>query len=224
MPAAEADADGLLRDELVPRLDARLQILPGELRATLVLLLVLLLVLPLVLLVPLMLILLQPPYGLGFGFHSTQSSNMVLQQAPAKAAVYGIAVGKPTAVTITFSDKSGNAPPVTVTAQVGVNVTQQPFGPGFDGMSTTPSWGMKIPGAKQNTPWLMWKAFLPPTPAGGDYEILAKCTGCTEDGSYSSANITNVTFGDVWHCSGAAAAPAATRFACSCCCSCCCSR
>ena len=50
-------------------------------------------------------------------------------------------------------------------------------------------------------PHITWKAFLKPAPAGGNVTISAVCTGCTEDGSFSNINISNVVFGDVWHCS-----------------------
>eukprot|EP01050_Picozoa_sp_SAG11_P013103 SAG11_NODE_1508_length_4775_cov_1.760693_4_plen_123_part_00 len=46
----------------------------------------------------------EPPYGQGFAFLSSLGSDMVLQQAPAKSAVYGIAVGKPSAVKVTVTD------------------------------------------------------------------------------------------------------------------------
>ena len=43
-----------------------------------------------------------------------------------------------------------------------------------------------------------WKAFLKPTAAGGSYTITATCkTGCT-----GTIAIKDVTFGDVWYCSG----------------------
>ena len=43
-----------------------------------------------------------------------------------------------------------------------------------------------------------WKALLKPAAAGGNYSITAKCTaGCTGE-----ASIVDVTFGDVWYCSG----------------------
>ena len=45
-----------------------------------------------------------------------------------------------------------------------------------------------------------WIAYLPPTPAGGDYTITATCTsGCVNS---STASINHVTFGDVFYCSG----------------------
>ena len=52
------------------------------------------------------------------------------------------------------------------------------------------------------SPYATWKAYLNPTAAGGDYTITANCTGCGGDPKYWGASITNVTFGDVWHCSG----------------------
>ncbi len=42
-----------------------------------------------------------------------------------------------------------------------------------------------------------WKAFLKPAPAGGNYTIYADCDGCS-----AGTNISDVTFGDVWYCSG----------------------
>ena len=51
-------------------------------------------------------------------------------------------------------------------------------------------------------PYFGWKALLKPTAAGGNYTIFAECTGCTGTGEYSNATISNVAFGDVWHCSG----------------------
>jgi len=51
-------------------------------------------------------------------------------------------------------------------------------------------------------PYFGWKALLKPTAAGGNYSVFAECTGCTGTGEYSNATISNVTFGDVWHCSG----------------------
>eukprot|EP00659_Diplonema_papillatum_P009251 gene9251-14335_t len=44
-----------------------------------------------------------------------------------------------------------------------------------------------------------WTAQLRPTPAGGNYTITATCSGC---GNSSTAAIADVTFGDVWYCSG----------------------
>lgn len=158
----------------------------------------------------------EPPYGQGFAFLSSLGSNMVLQQAPAKSAVYGIAVGKPTAVKVTVTDvdkKSSCASLTDVAAKASCevdasyevdakfNVTKQPFGPEFVGGESGKG-GYATAGPYIYGPHLTWKAFLKPTPAGGNYTIAAACTGCTEDGSFSNINITNVAFGDVWHCSG----------------------
>ena len=74
----------------------------------------------------------EPPYGMGFAFLSSLGSNMVLQQAPAKSAVYGIAVGKPTAVKVTVTDVVKKTS-YTVDAVVGENATKQPFGPEYAG-------------------------------------------------------------------------------------------
>lgn len=162
----------------------------------------------------------EPPYGEGFSFLSTLGSNMVLQQAPvslspplfcslslfpmshvcffflvfffqAKSAVYGIVVGKPTAVKVTVTDVTGVEDSYEVDATF--NSTHQAFGPEFVGGDAA---GM-YPG-----PFQTWKAYLNPTKAGGNYTISAVCAGCTEDGSFSNINISNVAFGDVWHCSG----------------------
>eukprot|EP00038_Savillea_parva_P008482 m.177256 g.177256 ORF g.177256 m.177256 type:complete len:720 (-) comp14315_c0_seq1:22-2181(-) len=44
-----------------------------------------------------------------------------------------------------------------------------------------------------------WKACLKPTPAGGDVNIVATCTGCQNK---TVASIEHVVFGDVWYCGG----------------------
>lgn len=102
-------------------------------------------------------------------FSWTQGSHMVLQQAPAKSAVYGTVVGPSTAkisVTVTPAgvDAVAYTTPATVTVTAGGNST--------------------------------WKAFLKPTPAGGNYTINAKCTsGCSGE-----AQIADVTFGAYLSC------------------------
>jgi hypothetical protein len=137
----------------------------------------------------------EPPYGSGFAFLSSIGSNMVLQQAPAKSAVYGIVVGKPTSVKVTITDLDKKT---SYEVDATFNSTKQPFGPEYVGGESD----YASAGAYINGPHLTWKAFLKPTPANTNVSISAVCTGCTEDGSYSAINITNVTFGDVWHCSG----------------------
>ena len=93
---------------------------------------------------------------------------MVLQRAPAKAAVYGTVHGPPSsAVSVTVTPQSGA--PYVVAAQV-----------------------------KGATNHVKWKAFLKPAPAGGNFTIAAKCT----NGCQGNATMSDVTFGDVWTCSG----------------------
>ena len=46
-----------------------------------------------------------------------------------------------------------------------------------------------------------WVAYLKPTAAGGDYTVNVTCTGCSTNGTNTIA-ISDVTFGDVWYCSG----------------------
>ena len=100
-------------------------------------------------------------------FNSTQGDNMVLQQQPARAAVYGVVTGNTTNVTISVTDQGGAS--YSVAAAVGAGG--------------------------------LWKALLPPTPAGGSYNITATATCSTEQ---ASTSIVNVAFGDVWYCGGRA--------------------
>ena len=44
-----------------------------------------------------------------------------------------------------------------------------------------------------------WIAYLRPQAAGGDFTLTAECIGCTNQ---SASVLSNVTFGDVWYCSG----------------------
>jgi hypothetical protein len=125
-------------------------------------------------------------------FWDVFDNNMVLQRAPAAAAVYGIVPSTATAVSVTITE-SGSATSYTVQAKVGVDAVHQPEGPGFEGVGS---------GVPIGSPYVAWKALLKPTVAGGNYTLFAECTGCAVSGEYSNATITNVTFGDVWHCSG----------------------
>lgn len=119
---------------------------------------------------------------------------MVLQQAPAKSAVYGMVMGHPSAVKVTVTDETTGT---SYDVPAEFNTTHQPWGPEFVGGEA----GYNSKGAYVNGPYLTWKAFLKPAPAGGNFTISAVCTGCTEDGSFSNINITNVTMGDVWYVS-----------------------
>jgi hypothetical protein len=133
-----------------------------------------------------------PPYGDSMSFLATLGDNMVLQRAPAKAAVYGIygpeGAPKDAKITVTVVPKDGGAS-YTVDAEVNT-VHTAASDPNYVGCTDCPP------------PYATWKAFLRPTAAGGDYTINANCTGCGGDPKFWSASITNVTFGDVWHCSG----------------------
>lgn len=100
---------------------------------------------------------------------------MVLQRAPARAAVYGLVAGpildpSRVAVRVTVRDKR-TAEVYNVSAAVMVAV----------GGGVT------------------WKALLSPHDAGGTFDVEAACSGCA---SVAAAMLSDVTFGDVWYCSG----------------------
>ena len=73
---------------------------------------------------------------------------MVLQQSPAKSAVYGTVGAGGSAVVITVAGTTDGG---TEEATYSVDATVSAG---------------------------LWKAFLKPTAAGGSYTITAKCTGC----------------------------------------------
>lgn len=140
------------------------------------------------------------PPRLFWGFDAGFGDGMVLQQAPAIAAVYGYLDVPTASVRVTVSQDG--APLYSVDAAL--NATQQPFGAG---------WGVR-PCSKQDcppydmatfTPFAYplptWKALLRPTAAGGNYTITAVCTGCA-NASQPPLALINVAFGDVWFCSG----------------------
>lgn len=134
----------------------------------------------------------EPPYGLTMGFLQSFGDNMVLQRAPAKAAVYGVYGPQATAprtaeVKVTVRSATGES--YTVDAEMNT-VHQATVNPDYAACTECPG------------PYATWKALLHPTEAGGDYTIVANCTGCGGDPKYWGTSITNVTFGDVWHCSG----------------------
>ena len=104
-----------------------------------------------------------PPPPPSFGFSAVLGDWMVLQQAPAAAAVYGPAPVGATGVTVTVSDGSSS---YDVVATVGKDATHQPNG------YVDPSTGANLPVANNS-----WKALLHPAAAGGDYTITAKCRG-----------------------------------------------
>ena len=117
-------------------------------------------------------------------FSAGQDNDMVLQRAPAKAAVYGRALEASAQVEVTVS---GVGAPYTVRAAVVSAPGSTYAGPA---------------GANYTA---MWKAYLRPAPAGGSYNIVAKCvSGCGTGGDATRevAQIERVTYGDVFFCSG----------------------
>ena len=122
-----------------------------------------------------------PPFSFGPAF----GSHMVLQQAPAKSAVFGYLSAGATAVKVTVS--SGGKELYSVDASVDATL-HQPFGESDSG-----TWGVKTFNAfNKSVPG--WKALLKPAAAGGAYTITATCTGCTANATQS---ISDVAFGDV---------------------------
>jgi hypothetical protein len=117
-----------------------------------------------------------PPSGAFFS--GVFSNSAVLQRAPAKAAVYGVAG-------LIFPNKTvSGAGDATVT----VDVKESTGLASYSVTATTAADGS-------------WKAMLHPSPAGGDYTLTATCTsGC--NGNITAHTIVNVTYGDVWFCAG----------------------
>lgn len=141
-----------------------------------------------------------PPQLLQFSFDSAFGDNMLLQMAPAQAAVYGFldfaASAAGAVVHVTLTPEGGGAP---TTVQAALNATVQTFGPTWGARSVNASDcdGCLPPYNPWNTPLASWKALLPPQPAGGNFEITAVCTGCASSAP-SSISLSNVIFGDMW--------------------------
>ena len=139
------------------------------------------------------------PYGSVVSFYQTLGHNMVLQRGPAKAAVYGVIGPKKTTphnlnVTVIVTTWTATGPGESYTAEAEIDTVHQAVGPQFVGM------GADTPG-----PWVTWKALLRPAQAGGNYSITVLCASCAGtflDPALAEATISNITFGDVWHCSG----------------------
>ena len=105
-------------------------------------------------------------------FNSTLGSHMVLQQSPAKAALNGTV------------QTSGGGVAATI------ELTLSPSSGGAPVQTATAT----------STGGGLWQALLTPMQAGGNYSITANCTqGCAAN---TTTTITDVTFGDVWYCSG----------------------
>ena len=106
------------------------------------------------------------------------SSNAVLQRAPARAAVYG-----------SVSDGYGAA------GGMEISVALTKHGDADDvGIAT-----VTAPVRRDNT----WKALLPPQPTFGNFSLTAGCTkGCAGANATAAVSLVNLTFGDVYVCSG----------------------
>ena len=110
----------------------------------------------------------------GLQFAPQFSDHAVLQREPAAAAVYG---------TLSLAGRSEeDAAPPSVSVTVGAHSVS----------------------AVVSADGATWKALLPPMPVGGSHAIRASCdAGC--DGlpaNATAAALADVTFGDVWYCSG----------------------
>ena len=146
-----------------------------------------------------------PPQVLQFNFDVAFGNNMLLQRAPSMAAVYGFldfaASASGAVVHVTLTPDSG-AP---TTVQATLNATVQTYGPdwGVRSLNASDCDGCLPPFDPFNMPLASWKVLLPPQPAGGNFTVTAVCTGCSADAP-STVSIANVTFGDMWYCTGRA--------------------
>jgi hypothetical protein len=105
----------------------------------------------------------------GTNFAGVFTDHVVLQRAPAKAAVYGVVIGE--------MSELGSM------GTVGVSVT----------VSGSASYTVEAEHVDVvNATYARWKAFLKPAPAGGEYTISAKCSGCNNT---TAKTLSDVTFG-----------------------------
>eukprot|EP01051_Picozoa_sp_SAG22_P017011 SAG22_NODE_2529_length_2473_cov_3.477675_4_plen_326_part_00 len=114
----------------------------------------------------------------GIFFSGVFTNHTVLQRAPETSAVYGVVVGgaKNVEVAMSGTSESGELEDVA-----GIAATVD--------SSTTAQFG-----------YARWKAVLPAHAAGGSFTMTASCTGC--GANHTSTAISDVTFGEVWFCSG----------------------
>jgi len=140
-----------------------------------------------------------PPPSIFWGFDAGFGDNMILQRAPAAAAVYGF-FDTPLATGVKVTVWSGGSPLYSV--QATLNSTNQPFGDGWGARpcpkAVCPPYDMATFTPFSN-PLPTWKVLLQPTPAGGNYTITADCTGCL---TATTLTLSNVVFGDIFLCSG----------------------
>jgi len=113
----------------------------------------------------------------GTHFSGVFSDHVVLQRAPSKSAVYGVVFGAEAGTGVNVQVSSSATGTYNVQARVDTTrLGSDPLG------------------------YATWKAFLKPADAGGNYTINASCSGCKYSNVTSALN--DVTFGDVWFCSG----------------------
>ena len=118
----------------------------------------------------------------GTFFSGVFGDHVVLQREPAKAAIYGVIFGAEDGTTVTVDVGSASGAKIySVPATVMLTDTQMPGGR-----------------------YAKWKAYLKPSAAGGNFTVAASCASCKNS---SASSISDVTFGDVWFCSGKLALP-----------------
>jgi hypothetical protein len=110
----------------------------------------------------------------GAFFSGVFSDHMVLQRGPEKSAVYGVVVGAKEGTTVSVDVKDQNGYDYKVSAPTTLLATNNTLG--------------------------KWKAFLKPTKAGGNFTITISCASCASP--LNTSTISDVTFGDVYFCSG----------------------
>ena len=123
--------------------------------------------------------------GPGLYFANQLTDHAVLQRAPAAAALYGylplLSYAPGATVSVSLRDEDDPAAPPVVS-------TSAPI-------ADVPAWGLAA-----------WKAVLPPmrgANGGGNFTATASCTGCAALPFFAAQPVLrNVTFGDVWVCSG----------------------
>jgi hypothetical protein len=165
-----------------------------------------------------------------FAFDAAFGDNMVLQHG-SKAAIYGFLGPNCTGVKLdVYSEGEGGGDHrlVYTTDKALINATHQPFGKGW---GVRPCNKHDCPGKYDmnpfnpwNEPLPKWKILLPQQKAGGNFTFSATCLtkkennindvseekGAIEldddndndDDDKTTISITNVTFGDIWYCSG----------------------
>ena len=116
----------------------------------------------------------------GMHFSGVFTDNAVLQKSDSQAAaVYGVSFREATKISASVSvlvEEAGKAS-YTLKAEV-----------------------RPVPGHNNN---VTWKALLRPhSEQGGNLTITATCASCSSNATLNTAQIQDVTYGDVWFCSG----------------------